>query len=831
MWRNYIVIGLRAMARDRLSAAINIGGLAIGIAACVLIGLFVRHELSYDAWIPDAERIVRLHTSYYPQDRPPFLTVRSAGRMRAQVDALAPDLIEASTRMAQLSPTIIRDGIGFDDTISFVDRSFFDVFDLPLVAGSKAQALADPSAMAVTEAAAMRYFGRTDVVGETLEVCCLEGRRLEIRIAAVLRDLPEATHLDISMMMPIVEEMFSFAPNLFETWTSVNVFTWFKLREGASPSAVEERIWNWVDTESPFLDDAPPLPEGRRLSEFVHHTLMPVSDIHLDAKVQAGSIGDMKPLGDARLVEALSGVALLILAIAAINFTNLATVRAARRAREVAMRKVLGASRGNVTVQFLGEAVIASLLALLLALALVEGALPFFNQALDRDLVLSFSDGGLLGSLAIATLLVGVASGAWPALYVSRFRPARVLYHDDGGGDGGTARLRTVLVVLQFAIATGLIVCTVITYRQTLFARTLDTGLTVENRLVLRNAGRSEAEPHQEALKQALLAIPEIESVTFSSDVPSDDSENNTGVTILGTAEEESRVINYYSVDYGFLEAYGVRPAAGRLFEEARATDTVSQPADDGTPGSGGLVLNVSAARQLGFAAPGEAVGRTARIDVFGTGLVDFTIIGVVPDLYFRSIRFGVRPSMYFRRPESFNSATLVVRSGDMEGLTARIEAIWREIVPTAPFSLDFVDELVTRQYAEDMAQGRLFAAFSGLAILVACLGLYGLAAYATERRRREIGIRKVMGATVRDIVRLFAWQFTKPVLIANALAWPLAAWAMYRWLEGFEYRIELTLWPFVIAGAAALAIALLTVSGHALRVARTHPAIALREE
>ena len=831
MWRNYLVVALRNLWHNKLYSAINIAGLAIGLAAGVLILLFVRYELSYDRWLPNYERIVRLHTGYHEPDRPPFVTVRSAGRMRAQVESLAPDLIETSTRLLQLSATIVRDGIGFDDTISFVDQSFFDVFDLPLIAGTKEAALADPSAMAVTESTAIRYFGRTDVVGETLEVCCLEGRRLEIRIAAVIADLPKATHLDISMLMPIEEEMFSFAPNLFETWTSVNVFTYFVLRDGVHPREVEDRIWDWVDTESPFLDDAPPIPQGRRLSEFVHHTLMPVPDIHLDARQQGGSIGDMKPLGDARLVSALSGVALLILGIAAINFTNLATARAVCRAREVGLRKTLGASRPAIAAQFLGEAVLTALLALALALALVELALPLFNHALDRALSFDWSDLSLLGPLLLATLAVGAASGLHPALLVSRYRPSEVLHGSRSGEGGGAGRLRNALVVVQFAAAIGLIVCTAVTWRQTLFARAFDTGLTVEHRLALRNIGRAESAGHRDAIRNALLALPEIEAVTFSSDVPSEDSENNTGVQILGAGAGEPKVINYYSVDHGWFEAYGVAPVAGRLFEEARPADTVRPPADDGASGSGSLVLNVAATRQLGFATPQEAVGQTARIDMFRMGPVDFTIVGVVPDLYFRSIRFGVRPSMYFRRTDSFRTATLVTRAGDMAALAQEVERVWREIVPSVPFALEFVDELVARQYAEDAAQGRLFAAFSGLAILVACLGLYGLAAYATERRTREIGIRKVMGATARDIVRLFAWQFTRPVLVANAVAWPVAGWLMYRWLESFEYRIGLSPAPFLLAGFATLLIAWITVAGHAMRIARTHPAVALREE
>lgn len=384
---------------------------------------------------------------------------------------------------------------------------------------------------------------------------------------------------------------------------------------------------------------------------------------------------------------------------------------------------------------------------------------------------------------------------------------------------------------MQFVAATGLIACTVITWRQTLFARNFDTGLAVEKRLALHNVGRgAESAERRDAIRNALLALPGIESVSYSSDVPSEDSENNTGVEILGAGAGEPETLNFYSVDYGWFAAYGVAPVAGRLFEATRPADTVRPPAEDGSSGSGGLVLNISATRELGFVNPHEATGRSARVDVPRVGQVDFTIIGVVPDIYFRSIRFGVRPSMYFREPGRFRVATLVTRTDEMATLVRDIERVWREIVPAVPFALDFVDELVAQQYAEDRAQGRLFAAFSVLAIAIACLGLFGLTAFAVARRTREIAIRKVFGARVRDILRLMMGQFAKPVVLANLIAWPAAYILMQLWLEGFVYRIELTAWPFLAAGAAALLVALLTVAGHAVGVARIHPALALRE-
>ena len=836
MFRNYLVTAWRHIANNPLYSAINIFGLSIGLMSCILILMFVRSELSHDQNLADADRIVRLHSAFYPTDRPPFLTVRSAGRMMEAIRGHASDKVVQGVRLVQLDPTIRQGDKVFGETVVFADPGFFEVFDLPFVQGSSTTSFTKPMDLVITEEMAYKYFGRTDVVGESLTICCMQDQPLDVQITGVIRDLPQNSHLDIDFLTVMEPSMFDFAPNLLNTWTSVNVYTYFKLHEGRTAAELKQHIWHWLDNESPFIGM---MGEGTRPTEMLQPNVMAVPDIYLRASADAGNMGDMRALGDINMVYAFSAIAILILVIASINFMNLSTARASRRSREVALRKVLGASRAQVALQFLGEAVTIALIALLFALVAVEMVLPLYNNAVNRDLALVLIDDlPLLLSLLLVSIGVGLVSGSYPAMYLSRFLPARILQPGHGSEQGGSSRVRSTLVVLQFAISIGLTICTVVMHGQTLYARSLDLGYSVDRKLILHGLSSSGASGQQQAIIEQLSRLPQVQSVVLSSEVPSQDNENNTGFQLIDSdtsaVNGEQVILNYHSIGFDFFESYDMQILHGRSFDRQFGAEQVTRIEEgDERIGAASIVINEAAARALGFGNPADAIGKAVRANVFQAGMHDLAIVGVSENVYFRSIKFGIRPTVYFNNPGALRTATISFSTDDTGQLIADVERVWKEMVPMTPVSHEYLSNMVAAQYQEEEQQAQLFAAFSMLAIIIACLGLYGLASFTAERRTKEIGIRKVLGARIRDIVRLLVWQFSRPVLIANLIAWPISLYLVIEWLEGFQYRIgdSVILLACLGASLASLAIAWITVASRAIRVARANPIDALRYE
>jgi putative ABC transport system permease protein len=502
------------------------------------------------------------------------------------------------------------------------------------------------------------------------------------------------------------------------------------------------------------------------------------------------------------------------------------------------MRKVMGASRLQITFQFLGESVAITLLALLISIATVEVLLPLYNDVIGRELSFSLIDDRqlLLRLLAVA-VAVGLLSGSYPALYLSHFLPSRILQSNQPGESGRQTNVRTLLVVFQFAVSIGLAICTLVIVAQTQLARSMDVGYSYESKLVLSGLNGSTVSGQQQAIVNELSAIPGVSSVVLSSEVPSQDNENNTGFRLLEGAENslsETIIINYYTAGFGFFEAYDMKLLAGRFFDERFGADAIQAiPEDEDRIGGAGIVINESASRALGFSTPGEAIGKTLRTDVFGAGTHDLEIVGVAKDVFFRSIKFGIRPSVFFNNPGMMRVATISFTTNDLPTLTSAVEQVWTQMVPSVPVSHQFLNEMIHAQYTSEENQAKLFAVFAALAVVIASLGLYGLASFTAERRTKEIGIRKVMGARTRDIVTLLVWQFSIPVLIANAITWPIVWFLMSDWLEGFSYRIDSTyiLVASVLAGVGALMIAWLTVASRAITVASENPINALRYE
>ncbi|MFT7217297.1 MAG: putative ABC transport system permease protein [Paraglaciecola sp.] len=837
MFKNYLVTAWRNIIKNGMFSIINISGLALGLMSCILIMLFVREETGFDKWLTDSDRVVRMHSAYVNPANPPFLTVRSAGNMMEAVRDYASNEVEEGVRFIRFDATVRKENDALAETVNFVDGSFFKVFDLPFLHGTKESAFKKPYDLVITEDVALKYFGRTDVVGEIMTVCCVGPQPSPVPVSGVIQNLPEATHFDLGMIVyldpAIVENNQSLS-----SWTSVNVYTYFKMRPGVSIEQFQQRLTYWVDNESPFKamfeQNVGELAPGVKVSDNMKHKLMLLEDLHLRAKEDAGNMGDISPMGDLELIYTFVIIAMLILLIACINFMNLATARVSHRSREVAMRKVLGASRTQVAVQFLGEALALVFISLVFALVLVELLLPVYNEMLGRQLELHlFNDLGLLAALLLIGLVIGLGAGLYPAMFLSRFLPSHILSSSKGGDSSGSATLRTILVVVQFATSITLVICTAVIYAQTIYAQSVDVGYVSDDKLVLSigNAGDK-----RESLRQELLNLPEIESVVYSSESPSQDNENNNNFTLLAGGnsggEMNRQLLNIHNMGFGFFEAYDVQPLAGRLFSEKFGSDEMKAvPEGEDRVGTASVILNESAIHKFGFTNPGDAIGKTLSSNA--PGPQHLSIVGVIPDIYFRSIKFGVRPSVYMLNPNRFRVASLTFKTSNIAELMGKVGAVWKNNVPMQPIELQFLSEMMDAQYADEVVQVKMFSAFSLLAIVIACLGLYGLAAFTTERRTKEIGIRKVMGARIRDIVALLIWQLSKPVIIANLIAWPISVYAMLAWLESFSYRINVY-WLFPICGGVGLfllIVAWATVGGNAAKVARANPINALRQE
>ena len=832
MFRNYLITFWRNIIKNGVFSVINIFGLAIGLMSCILIMLFVRQESGFDTWLKDNDRLVRMHTTYSFPNQEVFDTVRSPGRMMPAIREYAKNEIETGVRLIQVDMTVRQNEEAFSEEFTVVDGSFFNLFDLPFIHGSKESSFNKPMDLVITEELAYKYFGKSDVIGETLTVCCVAGNTVNLTVTGVMEDLPDATHLNTDMLVYLQPAMFSERSNILDTWTSVNVYSYFKLNPGVKITELQQRISYWLNNESPLTERfAKSAPSGK-VTEVFQLKLMAVPDLHLQAKRDSGSMGDLTPMGDKNMITTFIIVAALVLLIACINFMNLSTAKASKRAREVAMRKVLGASRKQVAVQFLGEAIALVFLSLLFALVAVELVLPFYNELLGKDLaLLLFDDPSLLLTLMLLTICVGIGAGIYPALYLSRFLPGQILKSSKSVESKNSVKFRNVLVVFQFATSIILVISTLVVYGQTIFSNNMEVGYESDNKLVLniRSAGDNLA-----SLKQELLNLPEITSVTFSSEAPSQDNENNDGFMLLepheGSVANESLSMNKYNMDYGFFESYRVKPLAGRLFDENFGTDTIKTVAE-GEVGQASTILNSSALKKFGFSSAQEAIGKTLATNI--RGKQHLTIVGVIPDIYFRSIKFGVRASVYTLNPERFRVANISFSTNNMANLISTIEGVWKNNVPMQPINLQFLSEMMSAQYQDELTTAQLFLVFSLIAIVVACLGLYGLSAFTVERRTKEIGIRKVMGASVKDIVALLILQFSKPVMLANLIAWPIAAYLMLTWLEAFPYRIS-TIWlvPICLSvGLLSLLIAWGTVGGNAAKVARKNPIKALRYE
>ncbi|MGQ0587895.1 MAG: ABC transporter permease [Sphingosinicella sp.] len=835
MWRNYFTVGVRALVKNKTYAFINIFGLGVGLAACLMLLLYVRYETSYDAWLPNAENVYQFQSHYRNKQTGEELRLQMTSYVAGQ--RLKSDFpqVDRMVYVGSSGPVIMRGGeaLPTEDAL-LVDNLFFDVLQFPFVHGDPQNALSRPGTVVLTQSEARRIFGREDVVGQTLTLVS-RGDSTDYRITGIARDLPRNSHVRFTIVARVdMQSYWADNPDFLTSWGWQSGWYYFTLRPGSDPAAIQAALPAW---ERRNIEDQIFGNQRTNQGDDQDWRVANIRDVHL-GDAQAGT---MTSGNDQRTIVTFTIIAFLILAMACVNFTNLATARAGQRAREVALRKVLGANRKQLVTQFLAESVLIAGIAMLFALAMVELLLPILSDFLDADLAMRyFGAGGMLLPIIGLTLLVGAAGGIYPAFYLSRFQPAQVLKANKSTAEAaGSGRLRNALVIGQFAVSIGLIICTAVVYAQTVYARTADPGYRRDGLVQIENLGRRQLMDRSDTIVETMRRVPGVTAVGRSSIGVATGSSTNTGVQVPGQTEPVD--IGTYGIDPQFFETMGIELVAGRLFDENRPGDFVNLPFPQSDEAERALVarganivINELAARRMGWRNPADAVGqlvRVAFVDPENGGVVPTRIIGVVRDSRFRSIRQPIDPIMFSWNPVAAN--TLLVRhdGSDPQATMQRIEQAWKQLAPDVPFDGEYSEARVAELYEAEAARAQVFAGFALLAVIVACLGLFGLAAFTAERRTKEIGIRKVLGARTRDIVRLLAWQFSKPVIIANLIAWPVAWWAMREWLNTFDARIDLGPAPFVIAGLIALIIAIGTIAGHAFRVARANPIVALRYE
>ncbi len=805
MFGNYIISALRNFARHKLYSFINITGLAVGLACATFILLFLRDELSYDAWIPDSENLYRVESTYsMPGRDPDFFSVTPfpvTTTMQMQIPEVA-----AHTHLTPESMTAQIGDRQFSVQVDAVDPNFFQLIKLPLVEGDPAKAITKPDSIVLSQATAKKFFGTADPLGKNV----LLGGSTTLKVTGVLRDLPHNTQLTADLVMPNTSKADNLPPSKQTSWLNVNGWGYVRLSPHADLGAVMAKLKPMLDKN---IDAKKQLHANMQGSDVLHLHLTPFRDVHLArfGEREAGRWGT---------IYGFTAIAALILLIACINYMNLATARAAMRAREVSLRKVVGAKRSQLIVQFMAESVLTALIALALAFAMVQILLPAYDSLLDRQISFHLAaDWPLaLGILAVA-LGAGVLGGIYPAFVLSSFRPAARL----GEGATGSGLLRTALVVLQFAISIGLGIAVLVIFAQINFNRQIDLGFDRHNLVVINGVGRLTPSA-QVSMVQALAADPAIASVAQSDLTPLDGNILVTMISMPGS--RDTFEIRNNNIDPDFINVYGMKLLAGRNLSRQRGED-IAREHDATNPNPAyNIVINEAAARQFGYT-PQSAIGHA----IIHEATDRVTIVGVVGDANFDGLEKAMQPFVYYYDPKHLGPISVRIKPGQNQGALAAIDHIWHRFMPTAAIRRRFQEDSFDKLFIADEREGKIFSIFVGIAIFIACLGLFGLASFTAERRTKEIGIRKVFGARTRDVVRLLLWQFSIPVLVANLIAWPVAWYFLRHWLQGYAYKIDLSPLYFLAAGTIALVIAWFTVIIHTVVVARASPILALRYE
>src|SRR5579859_7422443 len=794
MFRNYLRIAFRNLWRHKGFSLLNIIGLTVGMVAFFLIFLYVRFELSYDSMYTKADRIYRIVCDI----KTPTETIHASQPSWAVPPHLAAELPEVETA--------IRIGMGDNwlvyrgdqqfaqDDVATADSTFFQMFDLPLLRGDRKTALKEPFSVVLTEKTAKTFFGNADPMGQSL---ILTRQKFHATVTGVMKDIPDNSTIRASMVVSMNTITRRLNPGIDDQWGNYGPNGYVLLRPGASAAALEKKF-------PAFLEKM----DGREMRE---SKMVPTLYLERLRDVYLRSTRDGSKTGNITDVYIFSIIGVFILLIACINFINLTTARSADRAKEVGIRKVVGAVKGQLARQFTGESVILCLLAYLLAVLFTALLIHPFNQIAGKIVSPGiFSQGSDLLILLGIAIGIGIAAGIYPALVLSSFQPVEVLKGRFATGTRGIF-LRKALVIVQFTIATGLIIATLVVYNQLHYMRSQDLGFNKDQKMILDTRGDSA----RLAVKQVVSGLPGVLSTAMAGSVPG--GGNPGAYSQIENTRGEMQIANLdlYFVDFDYIPQFKMKIVAGRAFSRDFMTDTTNA-----------MILNEAAVKLFGYRSPQEAVGR--KFDQWGR---KGTIIGVVKDFHFRSLQEVIKPLSMRIEPRACDLLSVNVDARHLPATIAGIERTWKRILPDKPFSYFFLDEYFDKQYRAEDRFGRLFLYFAVLAIVISCLGLMGLASYSTLQRTKEIGIRKIVGASVGNIVFLLSRDFLILVAWSFLVATPLSWYFLNGWLRGFAYRIDVYWWIFAAAGFTALLVALLTISFQSIKAAVVSPVKSLHAE
>jgi putative ABC transport system permease protein len=802
MLKNYFKIALRNINRQKVYTGINILGLAIGMAGAMFILLWVWDELNYDRFHKNADRIYRVYQVFNYGDYHLEQT-QTPGILATKLKEKCHE-VELVTRVRGFREEllVIADKRKFNERgLGIADESFFQLFSFPLVIGNPQTILKEPHTVAISEKAARKYFGDSEVVGRTLTIF-----DEDFVVSGVFKDMPNQSHFHLDVLCSFA----SFERYQQPAW-GINVFkTYVLLREGNHIEALENKLTDIVKND---MFDSPERYETvTAKGDYTKFLTQPLTNIHLKSHL----LWEFEVNGNGTYVKFFTIIALFILLIAAINYINLVTARSASRTREVGIRKTVGSTRASLIRQFLIESVLTSFFALILSLSTLHIFMPAFRNLVGKPwLQIPYMENPLLlFPLILLTVLIGSIAGMYPAFFLSSFKPVAVLSGKSRGGIN-RSRLRNGLVVFQFSLSILLLVATLVVQKQMNFIQTHNLGYDQEQVMVIQTYG--ELGQKLPVLRELLLHDPSIEAVSASSSVPGGPF-TNIGMGLEGT--DSNQGTNMYIADADFQKTMKIEMMEGRFFSEGISTDESA------------VILNESEASKLGVQ---DLLGKRMRIWVGGEGMELFHIIGIVKDFHYESFHEPVKPLVMVMLhgvcpwPEAYVSVR--IRTSDVQKTLAQIRKTWEDVVPGTPFEYSFLDSIYDAQYQNEVRTSLVFTIFTLFAIFVACIGLLGLASYAVEQRTKEIGIRKVVGASVQDLVLMLSGEFTRWIALANLIAWPAAYYLMSQWLYNFAYRTTIGILPFIITMLISIGVAFFTVSYHALKASLTNPVESLRYE
>jgi len=768
-------------------------GLAVGMTACFLIFLYVRFELSYDSFHTKADRIYRVVADI----KTPTEVINAAGPSWAVPPNIKDEFpeVESFVRVTDDEVLVRKGDKKFQEKNSlWADSSFFHVFDFKLLKGNPQTCLKDQFSIVFSESAAKKYFGKEDPIGQTL---LLTGDAFPAKVTGIMKDIPENSQIKADMLLSMTTITQKFAPNIDSQWGNYGARAFLLLKNNTNATALQAKFPAFLEKRNGT--------EMKKSQMYPTLFLEPLKDVYLR------STRDGHKTGNITNVYIFSIVAIFILLIACINFINLTTARSAERAKEVGIRKVIGALKRQLSKQFIGESIILCLIAFILTVFFSWLLLPLFNQLAGKTISHSiFENPAYMAALFIAALAIGFLAGIYPALVLSSFKPVTVLKGKFATGTRGIL-LRKGLVVSQFTISIGLIIATIIVYNQMSYMRNQDLGFSKDQMIVMDTYG----DPAKETFRQSLTGMPNVKSVATSSSVPG--GGNPGAYSEIENVKGDLQIANLdlYFVDFDYINQFKIKMVAGRGFSKDFATDTTQA-----------MVLNEAAVKMFGYKSPQQAIGK--RFKQWGR---EGKIIGVAKDFHFRSLQQPIKPLSMRIEPGGCNLVTANVSAANVAATLNAIENKWKTLIPNRPFSYYFLDEFFDKQYRSEERFGKLFLNFAVLAIFISCLGLLGLASYSTIQRTKEIGIRKVLGASTSNIVNLLSKDFLKLVAVSALIAFPIAWFSMHKWLEDFAYRVGVSWRVFLAAGILATLIALFTISFQAIRAAIANPVKSLRTE